>query len=297
MGFINVFVSAEAYLCVKNNQLFLKNDIQEMDYPLEDINSVLIENLNTTISTYTLFKLADNGIVTFVCDQNHLPCGVVLPFCSHYQTLVQFNHQIGASKPLKKQIWQSVVVNKIENQNTVLNMCGGNDDLKQLAGSVLSGDSGNNEAKASLTYFRKLFDKNFVRRDESVINGFLNYGYAIVRGFVARSVVVHGLTPFLGVFHCNGYNQFNLADDLMEVFRPLVDLFVKVALDGKDKLDRETKMALFGIVNIDVLIDGQKQTVGNAVDMLVESYAKSLKENRNVLKKVEICGLDRHKYE
>ena len=297
MGYINIFVSNDAYMYVKNSQLFLENKQNKVDYPLEDVNSVMIENLNTTISTYTLSQLANKGIVCFVCSQNHLPNGVVLPFCEHYQTLIQYENQINTSKPLKKQLWQSIIKNKIENQNEVLNICGGFDKLKPLQESVLSGDSGNNEAKASLIYFKELFGKNFIRREDNNINSFLNYGYSIIRGFVARSIASHGLLPFLGIFHCNQYNQFNLADDLIEVFRPLVDLYVKLVLKDEQEINSSVKAQLFNLVNYDVKVGSQKQALSYAIDMYVESFQKSIKENKNCLKNIKITRLEQHQYE
>lgn len=297
MGYINIFVSKNAHLFVKNNQLVLENPEKTVDYPLEDVNSVMIENLNTTISTYTLSQLSVNGILTYVCNQNHLPCGVVLPFCEHYHTLSHYDYQVNLSKPIQKQIWQSLIKNKIKNQNDVLNFCGKCDILKTYYENVLSGDKGNNEAKAGLIYFKELFNKGFVRRDDNPINAFLNYGYSIIRGLIARSIVVHGLMPFLGIFHSNNYNQFNLADDLIEVFRPLVDLFVRVKLANETELTPQIKAEIFSILSIDVLVDNQKQTVNNAVDILVESYVKSLKENKNLIKEVSLCGLNYHLYE
>ncbi len=298
MGYINIFVSKSAYMYVKNEQLFLENSENKVDYPLEDINSIMVENLNTTISTYTLSKLSQNGILCFICNQNHLPSGVVLPFCEHYQTLSMFENQINLSKPFQKQIWKSVIENKIENQNDVLNMCGGNDSLKFLKETVLSGDSSNNEAKASLIYFKELFGKGFVRRDDSSsINAFLNYGYSIIRGFIARSIVVHGLQPFLGIHHSNQLNQFNLADDLMEPFRPIVDLFVKIYLYDESELTSKIKAEIYNIMSVDVLIDGQKNPVSYAIEQYVQSFQKSIKENKNLLKTIKIIGLEKHQYE
>ena len=298
MGYINIYVSKSAYMYVKNEQLFLENSENKVDYPLEDINSIMVENLNTTISTYTLSKLSQNGILCFICNQNHLPAGVVLPFCEHYQTLSMFENQINLSKPLQKQLWKSVIENKIENQNDVLNMCGGNDNLKHLKETVFSGDSSNNEAKASLIYFKELFGKGFVRRDDSMsINAFLNYGYSIIRGFVARSIVVHGMQPFLGINHSNQLNQFNLADDLMEPFRPIVDLFVKIYLSEEVELNTKIKAEIYDIMSIDVQIDGQKNSVSYAIEQYVQSFQKSIKESKNLLKKIKIIGLEKHQYE
>lgn len=297
MGYINIYVANDARLYIKNSQLFLENDEIKKDYPIEDINSIMIENLNTTISTYTLSKCSEFGILIFICDQSHLPCGVVLPFCGHYQILSVYNAQVSLSKPLQKQLWQTIIKNKIENQNEVLNIFGKFDKLKQLKNKVLSGDAGNSEAKASLIYFKELFGKSFKRRDENFINACLNYGYAIVRGFIARSIVVHGLLPYIALFHTNQYNAFNLADDIIEIFRPVVDLLVKSKFENFYELSSKVKALLFGIINYDVLIDGQKQTVSNAIEMVVESYVKSLKESKNLLKQVYICGLSEHKYE
>ena len=142
-----------------------------------------------------------------------------------------------------------------------------------------------------------MFGKSFKRRDENFINACLNYGYSIVRGFIARSIVVHGLLPFIALFHTNQYNAFNLADDIIEIFRPVVDLFVKSKFENFYELSSQVKSLLFSIINYDVLIDGQKHTVSNAIEMVVESYVKSLKESKNLLKQVYICGLSEHKYE
>lgn len=298
MGYINIFVSNSAYIYVKNSQLYLENNNSKVDYPLEDINSIMIENLNTTISTYTLSKFSENGILCFVCNQNHLPSGVVLPFCEHYQTLSMFKYQNSISKPFQKQLWKTIVENKINNQNEVLNICGGCDKLKSLRDSVLSGDSSNNEAKASLIYFKELFGNGFVRRDDgNAINSFLNYGYSIIRGFVARSIAVHGLQPFLGINHSNQLNQFNLADDLMEPFRPIVDLFVKIYLLNEPELTTKIKSDIYNIINIDVSIDEQKNPLSYAIEQYVQSFQKSIKENKNLMKEIKIIGLEMHQYE
>ena len=298
MGFINIFLNSEAKINIKNNQLTFVNSEKSMDYPLEDINSVMVDNPNSVVSFSTLSKFAEYGILTYVCDNKHLPNGIIIPFYSHYQTLTVYNMQINMPRPLQKNLWQSIIKNKISNQNEVLNICGYKDKLKMLSSNVLSGDSSNNEAKASAIYFKTLFGRGFTRKsDELLTNSFLNYGYAVVRGCVARSVVVHGLLPFLGIFHHNQFNQFNLADDLIEVFRPLVDLYVKSELSNAKELSPAVKFGLCDLVNYDVMIDNQKQTLNNAIDMFVESFAKSINQKNNCLKQVVVFALNRHKYE
>ena len=284
MAHVNVFVSKSAKIYVKNNQLCLENQENNVDFPLEDVNCVMIENLNTVISTYTLSALAERGILCFICNGTHIPSGILLPFCGHYQTLTQYNQQIELPKPLQKQLWKKIIENKIKNQDKVLSFIGKGGLLKSLYETVLSGDSSNNEAKASLIYFKEIFGEGFVRRDENNgINAFLNYGYSIIRSFIARSIVSHGLMPFLGIFHCNQFNQFNLADDLIEIFRPIVDYYVSKVFVGQ-KLNTNEKANLLNLVNYNVIIDGQKQTLSYAIELFVQSFQKSLREQKKLLK-------------
>lgn len=297
MAHVNVFVSKSAKIYVKNNQLCLENQENNVDFPLEDVNCVMIENLNTVISTYTLSALAERGILCFICNGTHIPSGILLPFCGHYQTLTQYNQQIELPKPLQKQLWKKIIENKIKNQDKVLSFIGKGGLLKSLYETVLSGDSSNNEAKASLIYFKEIFGEGFVRRDENNgINAFLNYGYSIIRSFIARSIVSHGLMPFLGIFHCNQFNQFNLADDLIEIFRPIVDYYVSKVFVGQ-KLNTNEKANLLNLVNYNVIIDGQKQTLSYAIELFVQSFQKSLREQKNCLKEVWIVELEYHSYE
>ena len=296
MAYINVFVSNQAKIYVKNSQLCLEKAEKRAEFPLEDVNCVMIENLQTTISTHTLSALSQEGILCFICNQNHLPSGVILPFCEHYQTLSQYNYQASLSKPLQKQLWKKIIENKIKNQDAVLGMMNKKDKLKILYESVASGDALNNEAKASLIYFKELFGTDFSRREENDINSFLNYGYAIIRGFVARSIVAHGLMPFLGIFHCNQFNQFNLADDLMEIFRPMVDAYTVKNFSGQ-KLSSKEKAGILNLINYNVVVDGQKQALSHAIEMFVQSYQKSIKEGKVCLKEVSIVNLEMHSYE
>ena len=298
MAYINVYVSTGANIFIKNKQLYLQNKQLEQTYPLEDVNSVIIENLQTTITTYTLSQFAKYKILCFVCDSSHLPTGVVLPFCNQYQTLTNYNYQTEIAKPLCKQLWKQIIENKIKNQNYVLKYFKKEADLTFLQESVLSGDSNNNEAKASLIYFPNLFGVDFVRRnDADPINAFLNYGYAILRGFIARSIVAHGLMPFIGIFHANQFNQFNLADDLIEVFRPVVDMYVAKNFNSSVIMNSLTKAQIYNLVNCNILVDGNKYSISYAIELFVQSFQKSLKEGKNCLKTISLLPIEVHEYE
>lgn len=297
MGFINVFVASDAHISVENRQLVLSGE-KQMRFPLEDINSVVIENRNTQLTTCAISEIAAAGGVLYVCDDKHLPTTVVLPSSTHYRKLKAVRAQINASKPLVKQLWQKIVKAKIVNQAECLRLCGKPEYEKVFALSkrVLSGDSENREAEAVAVYFKALFGKDFVRAAENNINFTLNYGYAVMRGLVARTIATHGFEPSLGIFHCNELNPFNLADDLMEPLRPIVDLFA-FAHSPEYASESLYKKEICNLMNCDVNSGGERHGVVNAVERLVSSFGHSLYAEEAEIIPPYLLPLTIHKYE
>ena len=295
MAFYNLFVGNEAYISVKNNQLKLKNTEKEESFPIEDINSILVENLQSYISVYTLSKLAENKVVVYICDEKHLPVAQLLPFYSHFSQSKIFKSQTDLAPPLRKNLWKEIVRHKIENQNRCLKLSGKDEILTPYLKKIKSDDASNMEAVSAGVYFKELFGEKFARRQENSINSALNYGYAILRGVVARSIVCHGLLPFVGIKHSNTFNNFNLADDLVEVFRPFVDLLVSENYDLK--FNTEYKMLLFDLLNADCEIGGAKYALSYAVEIFVQSFSQSLFEKKNILKFPVLQEIKRHQYE
>lgn len=284
MSFINVFVSTPSRISIKDNRLCVTNDSGENAFPLSDIDTVMIEDMRSSISAYALSSLAGSRVAVFVCDEKHLPTAICLPIHSYCRPLAMLELQLEVAKPLKKQLWQSIVKCKIEGQAKALRLMeiDGADELSGMAKSVASDDSGNVEATAAAFYFKKLL-AGASRRDDSVFfNTCIDYGYSIVRGLAARSLAVCGFETSLGLHHCNTLNAFNLADDIMEVFRPLVDLWVYTYVGG-DQLTAEAKRSIFSIVNAEVYMDGGRYTLSNAVDMLAQSLKRSFASKSNVL--------------
>ena len=221
MGYRNLIVANAKRLSVKDCQLL----IDDVSVPVEDINSLLIENQNAMFSAYVLQYLANQGVVVYVCDTKHSPNAVLLPLIAHSRHLKMLKYQIEISKVLQKRLWQKMVVAKLENQSRCLSLIDdfvGAKHIKLMQKKVLSGDPKNIEAQAAAYYFKRIYGKQFIRSRESITNAMLNYGYAIVRGMIARSIVCHGYEPSLGIFHKSELNGFNLADDFIEPFRPLV---------------------------------------------------------------------------
>ena len=301
MGFRNIKIDSHVKLSIKNQQLYIEADILRQ-IPLEDINCIIIENQTVTVSAYLLQKMADMGITVYVCDEKHLPNAVLLPMVRHSRHFKILKYQIEAGKPLQKRLWQQIVVQKIRNQALCLAYLDldGSEELKKMCKEVQSGDRTHVEAKAAAFYFKSLYGLGFSRGNDHVINSALNYGYAIVRGLIARSIVCYGLEPSIGVFHHSELNNFNLADDMIEPFRPLVDLYVAQNYDIAEidsDLTPERKRGIFGIINYDMDMKGEKRIISNCIDMLVASYSGALQGKRSDLELPELMQLQVHSYE
>lgn len=299
MGYINVMVGNNCHIKVKNKQLLLQNENQELTYALEDINSVLIESMQTTITTYAINELSKNNVVLYFCDEKHMPSTYMLNYNGFFKNLNIYKLQVEASKPTQKNIWKHIVTNKICNQIEVLNMLKIKNNLNKYVRQVKSGDGDNIEAIVANKYFKLLFGGGFTRNNDNIIiNSALNYGYAIIRGAIARSLVSHGLQSYLGVFHKNELNAFNLADDFIEPFRPVVDLFVFQHI-GKNvnELNKECKMKLYSLLNVDVRVDGKTYDLNYSIELFINSYIKSLKQKTVEITTISVKPLMVHAYE
>ena len=300
MGYRNIKIESSIGLHIKNSQLIIGD--KGVSFPLEDINCVLIENQSVTVSSYMLQEFAKNEIALYVCDEKHLPNAVLLPLVKHSRHFKMLTRQIEAGKPLIKRLWQQIIVCKIKNQALCLKEMGldGYDKLLAMTKEVQSGDKTHVEAKAAAYYFRALYGDDFTRDNECIINSAMNYAYAIIRGLIARSIVCYGLEPSLGMFHHSELNSFNLVDDLIEVFRPLVDLYVASHFDIAEvdaDLTPQIKRDLFNIINYDMSVKGDKRIISNCIDMLVYSYSGAIQGNRTDLELPELIPLQVHSYE
>lgn len=298
MAFKNIFIENGVHLSVKNEQLIITKE-GEYSVPLEDINSICIESLKTNITTYCLYKMVEHDIAVFICNEKHLPTGILLGTNSYSRQLKNINKQLSMPKPIIKRIWQDIVKQKIENQATVLkrsNIEGGYKKLIALKEAVMSGDTTNVEARAAAIYFKELFGNDFSRKDEYFYNSALNYGYAIVRGMICRTLVMYGFETSIGIFHHNQLNNFNLADDLIECFRPLVDLYIINKVEEKDILDSESKKKIYNVINSLIEIDGKSYNVQTAIENVVKSLSTSMEKRANCIKLPVLNDLRVYRY-
>jgi len=280
-----VLVTKPCRLSMKNLQLLYEPKGEpSISVPLEDITVIVLENNQASMSVALLSMCAEKNIALFTCDNYHMPNGIFTPYHQHSRLSQVAHLQHSMKLPLKKQIWQKIITQKIINQSQLLEYFSkDNLQLEILTDKVKSGDSENLEALAARRYWALLFD-NF-RRDQKSYgprNIALNYGYAILRGAVARSLVSYGLLPVFGVFHSSELNAYNLADDMIEPLRPMVDMIVK-KLELEDELDVElgisVKSALLNVLVMQMRLDSQSVTVLNVCDVMAHSFVSAIKYN------------------
>lgn len=283
-----LFFGNPAYLSVKNSQLVVKRTDSETQQevvrtvPIEDIGVVVLEDRQITITNVALDALLQNNCAVITCDEKHMPAGMLLPLEGNTIQSERFANQIDASLPLKKQLWQQTIQAKIRNQASVLKRLSGVEVGCMLAwaNDVKSGDSDNLEGRSAAYYWKNIFPNlpGFTRdREGEMPNNLLNYGYAIVRAVIARSLVASGLLPTLGIHHHNRYNAYCLADDIMEPYRPYVDeLVINIMRSGIDygELTTDLKKQLLGLPVTEVVIGGQRSPLMVAASQTTSSLCK-----------------------
>lgn len=301
MGYRSIVISSPAKLSVKNEQLMIEGEVCGK-VPIEDIRTLMIESRSALITSYTMTALAQAGVCIYFCDEKHLPCAVVQPFSQYSRQRKRIMSQLGQSKPRLKRLWQNVVIEKIKNQAKCLELCGVDslyyEKLVGLIKNIQSGDTTNVEGQAAALYFRYLFGNQFTRGEESNINAALNYGYAIIRGYIARVLAGCGFEPCIGIHHHSELNQYNLADDLIEPFRPLVDLYV-FQNQSDEAFSPSLKRELCNILNYEVLSGGEHHSCAYAIERMVHSLERVYDEDNAEEKLLlpEIEQLKRHEYE
>lgn len=272
-----------AYLKTETEQMVIQlTDSGELrTVPIEDIGLLILDHQQITITQALMAKMMAYNVALINCNDAHHPVGLLLNLDGNTLQSQKFQAQVEASAPLKKQLWQQTIAAKIENQAALLKSRNAEHLLlANLSKTVNSGDAGNHEAKAAAFYWKRIFPEvpGFTRdRFGFPPNNLLNYGYAILRAVVARSLVGSGLLPTLGIHHRNQYNAYCLADDIMEPYRPFVDAAVCSIIDRHEEwweLTTNLKKVLLTIPAMDVVIEGKKSPLMNAVQGTTASLSK-----------------------
>lgn len=272
-------VSEQAYLHLKNQQLLIDKQGETVgQVPIEDLGVLILQHPAIVLTQQVIIHCQKNKVVIIFCDEKHLPYSVILPIAeSHTLHNKILKEQVAVTEPMRKRLWQQIIQQKIkEEANTLRYFDKQSARLDRLAADVKTGDSSNCEAVAAQTYWPLLFGKDFRRNvDMEGVNSLLNYGYSIIRAATARSICGAGLHPTLGLFHKNQYNGLCLADDLMEPFRPWVDVLVfQLAKQGQIEVNQQTKQVLLEILSESVIYEDKKMPLMVAMHYLMANLKR-----------------------
>src|SRR5690554_6616976 len=249
------------YLKLFRGFLLVMQDQQELGRVIiDELNCGLISAIQSTLSKPGMVTIAEHGIPIILCGKNYHPISLTLPYTNHHHATKVLHNHLAISLTLTTRLWQPFVKTKINHQLQILNQCRPNQlaaptQLKRLVKEVSSGDPDNCEAQAARIYWQALFGDEFRRNQqaEDHINSALNYGYTVIRAACARAIMAAGLNPALGLHHHNQYNPFCLADDLMELFRPLVDLTIMES-QINEALNPQQKAKLVKVLQADMIL-------------------------------------------
>ncbi len=284
MTWRSVVITKPARLSFKNRALVVEQEGEKASVPLEDIAVLVLDTPQVVLTSQLLSACVEAGIVTITVNAMHTPNGVLMPYLSHSRALKVMRLQMALSVPAQKRIWQSIVQQKLRNQAAVLEFR----DSQMLARQVLnlvsqvrSGDPDNFESQGAVIYFPALFYAGFTRRYDCFYNAALNYCYSIVRSAIARSLVSYGFLPAFGLHHRNELNAFNLADDLIEPYRPLVDAWIvkNYPLQPERELTPQDKATLVSILHVDApRLRGDEVEGSSTVLALIDATVISLSQ-------------------
>lgn len=276
MSFRTVVITQKSRISYKNRFLVVKKENDEKYIHLSEIDTIIVDSISVSVSTYLLKELSVNKINIIFCDEKHNPFGELTSFYSKYNTSKMIRQQINWKKSNKDLLWCKIVQNKIKNQAIMLKKINNSNYelLLSYVNEVKIGDKTNREGHAAKIYFNSLFGKNFIRNNDDKINAALNYGYSILLSTFNKEIIINGLITQLGIHHKNEFNEFNLTCDFMEPFRIIIDNFV-YSNRNRD-LDTSYKMDIVNIFNSTYTYFNKKYVLKDVIKLYVKNLINSL---------------------
>lgn len=276
MSFRTVVITRQSKISYKNRFMVVKNESEEKLIHLSEIDTIIVDSMNVSISAYLLKELSDNKTNIIFCDDKHNPFGELSYYYSRHNSSKKINKQIAWKQKDKDELWKKIVINKITNQSLLLNKIHSDNYnlLLSYVDEVKTGDKTNREGHAAKVYFNSLYGMNFTRHYADQINAALNYGYSILLSAMNKEVKINGYLTQLGIHHKNEFNQFNLSCDLMEPFRVIIDNFVYY--NKNRKFDTEYKYDLVNLLNSYFNYCGKKYILKDIIKMFVKNTLESV---------------------
>ena len=288
MGWRSVIITQHAKLTYSMQMMIVQTRDGINQIPIEDINLLLVSTTQTVITSALISKLAQNQTKVIFVDEKGNPIVETAVYYPGTRNMAKLTQQFNWDDHLKELLWTRIVSQKIKNQIAVLaNYHLNKDEVQSELDQLEINDESNREAIAARKYFMLLFDKDFVRRDTSAINAALDYGYAILLSSFNREIAMNGYLTYFGIHHCSQENQFNLASDLMEPFRPFVDYWVK-AHEKIKELTPDIKYGLVELLSLEIKFNGKKTLLTNAITVYVRECLKFLSGDSKELPEMEM---------
>ena len=288
MAFRIVMVENEVNLKIKLDNLVLTTVEGEVWIPISDISIIVLDNLRINVTTRMLCTLSKYNVGLIMCDEKHLPIGYLSSYDNHSRMFKHLEYQINTSREYYDYIWQQIIKIKIRNQAQVIKTMSKSNEVYEailrMEEDTEIGDVTNREAHAAKLYFNEMMDTSFSRgNDEILLNSGLDYGYSIIRSYIARVCVGYGLNSQLGIHHRNEYNRFNLVDDLMEPIRPMLDYYVYYLLEEEDFFTSLHRRNIINFINHKIIYRNKKMFISNMIEEFVSQYASLIASKRKTI--------------
>ena len=282
MSWRTIVISKRAKLDLQLGYMVVRSE-EVTKIVLSEISTILIESTAVSLTTGLLAELSKRKIKVIFCDEKRNPSSELVSYYGSHDTSNKIRKQIAWKQNTKEAVWTEIVTEKIRKQKEILEILGKEESeiLSSYIKEITWNDGTNREGHAAKVYFNALFGLDFTRTEDNYINAGLNYGYSIILSAFTREIVANGYITQLGLFHDNMFNQFNLASDLMEPFRVLIDQ--KVLQMKLIDFEHSEKMQLVDILNQEVLIDGKNQYVNNAIKIYCKSVFDALNDDDSSL--------------
>jgi len=270
-----LLISEGCNLSYKQNNIVAENEYKSENYSLSDIEVVLIESNQCRVSTYLLNKLADENKIVVFCNEKHMPNSTLVDVCSNYDVFNRLHLQINCEN--NDLFWYRLISKKVQNQIDLLKITKNNKALELIHDQFHSNNTiDSKEATIARIYFNNIFGNEFSRNNNHYLNNYLNYGYMIIRAIISQVIIAKGLHPTLGIHHHSKLNNYNLADDFLEVYRVLIDQHVYFNLIDEEDFTKEVKLGLLNLFNYPIQHSKGKVRLRRSIEYLVDEYIEFL---------------------
>lgn len=276
MGWRTVIVNTHSKLSYKNNHLIFKDASRTEMIHLSEVDILLLETTDIVLSTMLIKRLVDENILVIFCDDKRLPTAHLMPYYARHDSSLQLSKQIDWEEAVKAEVWTHIISQKILNQSIYLSACGfieKSQSVMNLYHSLELFDPSNREGHSARIYFNTLFGNDFNRELDNDINASLDYGYTLLLSMFAREVVLSGCMTQFGLKHANQFNQFNLASDIMEPFRPIID---QIVYENRNHSFVKIKRELFTIFSDTFQFNNKEMYLTNIVSDYTKKLIKAL---------------------